>query len=775
MLEKPDAKIADASARRPSHVNNFDIGDKTHHQTTGSTHPVATSYTEGKWSQTPENLLLESNDYVNDSARLYNPFGENTVPEDGGTPLYKSLRGRLLTQSVARGLFGAAFFAAGSYMVEKYQPGEAIMDQTPLARPLAVMEKFLDSTLTKGATELVVKPAYYINAKLNDGDVSQVADLANEFMRFNKYAPVRHLAEHALNNPEEAIKNLDVYGNTWGQEMVQRTWSFASGSIGSSLGRNFVALVDPNHKVSWVNEGKVDFGEMVTSSAKQLWQIMAYNQMEDWFAGMFYTWQIRAQRGAYSNGFINRTEGENSAMPNLQTEGLSTQRRVSIEEKNGEFLATLGDSYAGANALDYQTRFMGYNFYTLVFRDLYNHLFRNHDDNDCYAKEEAPKNPVQSFGYGASETAKYLVKSFTKSMIYMAPSVMAFWPMRVGSSLNNHYLVDEQSGNLITTRPRAEGFEPIRMKDEQFVRTFNNGTALTDLDKIHISKQGSAAGAYEINEHLKGNQDLYLNDKKIRLDHGGKDSYAPFDDGNSAFDKGLGLLGKTNYHVTNALDKGFFQPSGKALHYVKQNILGLDTNQSDTLADASMVAKSFTGAAMSYTPYMIAKYEFANLWDTPVMDAAAYRMADGLFDLKPKEFFAGIKDVASVVAFQKVSDKTLANVGERRGLINSRYEAQCRKETKQEEIRHERQIEKLGERIDAHADHPMPDTNVTSMTHADRTKLDGSHIIRNENSINTIQAFNPKERPAKNSWAEHTNNQAEGTKEMATLNGATLA
>lgn len=769
LLEKPETSENDAGKQNFSFSRAFKVQGKDRYQSTTTQAAndivkfdrphghMSSSYQHGSWTQDPEDMLLGHNDYVNDSARLYSPFDDTEAALKGKNPLYKSLGGRLLTQTVARGLTGAAFFAVGSYMIDQYKPGADMQEQTWLGKPLRAVESLLNWSIAKPVEHVLIRPAY----RISGNDAVEAAEKAKKFLTFNQSAAKEFMVQKAQAETNPTIMADEVFGHTWAQEMVLRTWSFAAGSIGAAVGRNAVSIIDPHHKTSWINEGKIDIGDMIKSSAKEFFQIMTYNQMEDWFAAPMYTLQLRAMRqGVHNNGLFNKTESKNSAMWDMEAKGTNgNTRRVSINGDEG----SIGDSFSGAIAFDYQSRFMLYNYYTLIFRDLYNHLFKNHVGDECAPALEAPEDPVKSIGHNASETAKYLIKSLVKSQIYMAPAVMAFWPQRVGGAKNNHAFVDEATGQPLTTVPTMI-YNPDTDGKQLFVQTQENGDKITfPYGSIMVDPKDMNAHMQDANAHP-----IYRNENKIQFKGDNYDVYEAAKD--SFLGKGTNIPGK----VTDGLHKvstPVFEAGVSGYSKVKSQLTGQPTDDAHIQKVGSILARKYASAAISYLPYMTAKYETANMWDTPVMDAAAYRMADGLFALNPKEFWAGLKDVGNVIIFQPVSEETQNEVGKKRGLVNSRFEGKCRKDISQEKIKHDHAVERMEKRLNEELG---LQPNHKPHTHIDSTVHEQTRMQSNKKDKNNVVSFSRDQDKQSQDWTDYATNRQEQKESEQTLAGATI-
>jgi hypothetical protein len=656
--------------------------------------PVATFAAD----QTP--AWLGSNAHVNESARLYtNPFEATEAVLSGKEPLYKSLAGRVFTQSIARGVVGAAFFTAGCYMLKVWQPGVDIKDQHILAKAPEALSRLFDATVTKAVSAGVA---------LAGNSPEQV----EQIMTFNKF----HAKPHMLNDPNANI--AQIFGMTMGQEMVDRTWQFAAGSIGAALGRNLVAAFDPNVKKTWLKDGEIDFKQLAKSSLKQAWTIISYHQGEDWFAAPFYVWQVRAVRGGMDGG-LTAGAARDAAMWDFQNGGNGASERVNLSGTPPEMCGSL----QGTGAMDFQTRFMGYNFYTLLYRDLYNHL--GHTLNQVKERgvdlaAKLPDNPLETVTHGAAEATKYLMKTFVKSQIYMAPAMLAFWPQRVSMGRQNHMLIDENTGQLITTQP-TRAFDPTDPAhlSEKFIE---NG--------LSVPHAGIAARASDI----KAGNKLYSAEKEFVINRPDYDPYVPAKGG---LDQALAPLGRAQNAYAGWMNDRVAQPVAGAI----SNLTGMDG--AALAADAKWAANTFVGAQTAYMPYMTMKYETAQLYDTPKADAAIYTMLDGAFAFDGKKFWSGLKDIGNVITFQPLSDETQAHMGEKRGLVNSRFEAQCKGDAAQVKLKVEDYIDKKVKKAEAEGIH-IPESHVKEMKHEGVALAVAIQDQRNA-AKNNIKPFTRKE------------------------------
>ncbi len=395
----------------------------------------------------PIDRLTGHNPDTNESARIFtDPFEDYDIEGDDGQPLYKTMLGRAETKFVTRAIFAAATYTAASYMLKEWKIGVHGDDQTFLGKPLQMLADAFDKP---------VEIMHDIIERIG-GDT----EAFDHFMTFNKYKANPYMVEQAIDavksGADTVIENHQVFGMTFGQELVDRTFSFAAGSVGASLGREVVNALDPHVEKSWITDGKIDGRELINAITKKTWQIFSRNQMEDWFAGIPYVFSLRAGRGLMDGGLPGTDAAANAAMWDFHNGANGNSHTVTPE-------GMIGHSFEGTGIADFQSRFMSYNFYTLLFRDLYNAIA--HAMQEC--KENGLSLPSMSRDNHADESersllgeiGKYPFKTLIKSQIYMLPAVGVFWPQFIGLARDKGMLVDQETGNLVTTQPTLE-FDP---------------------------------------------------------------------------------------------------------------------------------------------------------------------------------------------------------------------------------------------------------------------------------------------------------------------------
>jgi hypothetical protein len=642
------------------------------------------------WNYTSE-VAGGSNPYVNYSAHLYtDPWEkEKQLQKNAGEPLYKSFSGRVATRLVSRGVIGSAFYTAGILALRSWDP-YLPYDEMPLVhKGLTRIAKGCDYVFGKPialATEGACRLAGMEREAAREWGVRATSRLKNRRSTFEgKLHGVFEEAKNKASARGKGHATVPVYsvnGRTLGEEMVGITFDFAMGSAGDALGREIMSLFDPNYHKSWIKDGRVDFGEMMKCMGKSAWRIVSYNQMEDWAAALPYVYQMRAQRKILSKIWPGGK--------------FSMDHNVGAMVLDKEY--NLQHSHLGLSATELQLRFMGYNFYTLMFRDMYNHCaskLHQWQDGGYHAPHfSLPDHPIDDAAHAISETVKYTAKSFMKSMLYMAPAVPFFWITRAPQYHNSCLFVQEGNGILsseqILPAEKQPGKEPEFKVVQADGKTRTSGYSRNFFGAQTARKATEQPQVYFGEENITNKVSGWLNKDfdPLAQEHA-----------KTWFEKLLFPIGRLNVRINHAFDQHIVKPLSETwvvngiLDHIKQDaawrqVLSRPDNAS--VFTRTAISNTYMNAALSYTPYMIAKYEAANHVDMPLFDAAAYRFLDGIHHLNWKDFKEGAKDMAQVVVRGPISEGTIREADKPRGLINSTYESTVSENKKQAALRQER-------------------------------------------------------------------------------------
>jgi hypothetical protein len=664
--------------------------------------------------------ILGHNIYVNESARIFtNPFEETDMALDNKRPWHETLGGRVGMQVVARSL-SAATFALGCYMLNKWEPGKKVSEQHVMGK----LPEAIASNLDKYVTPIFEKVLSFTGK--SPAEIEHI-------MTFNKFLAKSHMVQEAMNNP--AILNKKVYGMTMGQEWTDRTLQFALGSVGASVGIEVCKAVDPGLKKEYIDEdGKLDPVALGKYLLKRTWRIVMHDQMRDWAAGLPYIWDIRATRALMDNGFLDR-HAKDSAMWGLQNNDNGTTERAVIQ---GEKVEMQG-SMLGTGIFDFQRRFPDYNTYTMMYSDVYNHLshvFSKWQEQGWKVKLEFPENPLHTVTHGLKETIAYVIKTFVKTQAYMNPVMLTFWPMRTSIGKGNHMMVNQETGMPITTVPTYD-FNPGNL--EQWNQPFRQGDATAPHGGIFARPGDIRAGTQ-----------MYSGKEPVKLHI---PNYNPYrQPGKSRFEAGINRIGEFGANYANGLTE--------CLAPLLSNLSGISHN------DATDLVRTAGQTQMNYIFYMIAKNEMAQLADTPVWDAIGYAVADAILELKPGKLVNAVKDMGRAMTGQQISEENAAHVGEHRGLVNSRYEAQQSTAETQAKLRHARIEAKAEKELQqAIQSAETPSSQVQEPLHHGAT-VPTLGAVEKQSAANNIVRMKRTQQP---DWQDYTAQRAQEAEKQQTL------
>lgn len=565
---------------------------------------------------------------VNNSARLYQSHYSNVWDSERDKDRHPrwidSMPGRFGVRLFSRGLMGASFLTAGSWMLEKYIPASS------LSRSIMKNGQIVDEWAAlkeSDKTKYFISKILAVPAKFYDVTFGKPIGylFGEDYVRFRRSRNF---------NPDARASNK--MGRSYGEEAVNVTLDFAMGSIGDAWGRRLVGIADPNVKKEWIDkDGHIDWGKLAKATGRAAFDILSYNQMEDWFAAIPYVYQMRAQRHVLDSKWA----GSRVAMDhNLNGGGF----RV---DHTGKII----DDYALAGAIDLQLRFMGYNVYTLMFRDLYQHAKHMLDHRKDVEKPGHERNVLEEVG-------KYLMKTFVKANTYMLPSVPFFWAMRTSHSrleAPRIYVPEQGTARIVEFQKHGTNNVNVFRSQDRYRHPDRTDVGLrseTNPKKIDPIFPKSVTDR----EYLNPDWDPF---------------HPRYNSG--SLTAALRPLGKASAYLGEKL--------GDAVTTLR---LGGNTRETASRAKSDKSfwdqrnelhrwSQRFVNNSLSYTPYMIAKYEAANWWDTPQMDASIYRVLDGIDHFKGHEVKEGLKDFWHVIQRKPVSAETELMTHEQRGLINS--------------------------------------------------------------------------------------------------------
>jgi hypothetical protein len=480
----------------------------------------------------------------------------------GGEPTWSdSMRGRAGIRLVSRGIVGSLFFALGGRFAGKqlagYAPTTYRWDRT---KPLQALAKGVDVTLGSAIKHSV-------------GLAARIAHSPDE---------AKAIAERAVQFRNTLNGGL---GRSYGAEVVGVTFDFAMASVGDATARNVIEGLDPHTKKTWLVNDKgeaaapgekkhVDVGKALKGLGTTAWRIASKNQGEDWFAGISYVFQMKAQRSLLNKAFKGHAavfdENRNGGIYKLDNAG-----------------KIIGD-YQLPGVIDLHWRFVGYNWYTLMFREGYDQIatgFSRWKDQGFIVHPQLPgvvHHPLESTGW----LARYMTKSFIKANIYMQPAVLFFWPFRAPQS-----------------KWRAQAIHPDATTTAE----------IQDLSRF------TSAGPFD----------------RAIYEHYPTTGWAGME---TKLSKGLNYIGKVNDYAGAAavrVTKNWFTSPGTINRFMGNTV------------EREQLVRNYVNASFSYTPYMWAKAETALRVDARGPDGSLGEMDKAIYKLMHQAAHFQLKDVWS--------------------------------------------------------------------------------------------------------------------------------
>lgn len=522
-------------------------------------------YEKGARSSVGEASIRESHgEYL--FGRDYEDTSDDVVKKTNWTSYTAT---RMTARLFSRGIMGATFYALGQAatrnQMQFYRPDMPLNPRYPLHYIARFFDKVAAPPIKLLVRNMPLKS--HVNKEW----------LAEEMVTFReKFYGAMPKTKH----------NLEGSGRSLGHEVVAMTFDFAMGSVGDAWGRQITNALDPNITNSWYRDGHFDGRQFLDAVTRQGWKILTKNQGEDWAAALPYVYQIRWQRQALNN-----------VAPGFKF--LSDRVRGGWKvNRPGQIVG----SYSGALAIDLQLRFTGYNWYTLMFRDMYDSVADVVDDyrvDGAVPSLHWPDNPLQVALGGVAHSFRYVMKSGIKAFLYMTPSVPFFWMTRVPQGKYKgvaQYIAGPGDPRSVTDYLSAPNGEIYNYFDHH--------------DQVLAGGMVNYRGRPLANTSF--NKDFYP--------HGPKASVG-------TFDKMFDGFGHACYKAGEGLHKTI-RRTGMNYSWLSREYV-----------------HDWVNASMSYTPYMIAKTEFALRWDKPTMDRAIYRLLDGAAALNLGEVKGGLSDI----------------------------------------------------------------------------------------------------------------------------------
>ena len=572
-----------------------------------------------------------------------------------------STQGRAAIRVISRGLVGTLAFTLGGRIsrlqLMNYNPAEVEVSlKTLKEKPLQLIAKGFDVTFGK-----LVKEGTALVANARGLDAA-----AKEEMVWNatNFRPKAYY--HTQQNLTQGIHPMN--GRSLGAEMVAVSFDFAMASIGDASTRNFFQMIDPNIRKTWmVNDQGAMAGagekshfsplKFAQSVGRSTWRVLSKNQGEDWAVALPYVYQMKLQRKLLGKAFGDEMKGGKIVFDNGWNGGAL---KINNEGK------IIGD-YQMAGAADLHLRFVGYNIYTLIFRESYDrvsHMFKQWKQNDYQMHMPTEIHPID----GAVKGARYLVKSAIKASLYMTPAVVPFWLIRApqtkwrGGMINTE--MEKINGNhfnaIALKKPR--GRDDHLCKNPQGSMSLNEDTTSgrvmpglpsegekmyvrgLEIEKPFISKETAEGAAKDLGKMKSPYVSEVYKDYKPGV--------------TTAFSKIVNPFGKISYWLggkaagaAHKLDEKSWV--SKFLSQNEAHVLDPANNtEVYTKAARESFVRNLVDNSLAYTPYMFAKAEFGLRVDDSGgngkpgnMDKAIYRLIDNTATLKLGEAGKAVRDI----------------------------------------------------------------------------------------------------------------------------------
>jgi hypothetical protein len=544
---------------------------------------------------------------------------------------------RLAIRTFSRGVMGAAFFTVGGLVAKKWMHG------------YDVEKGFFDQTVRDeaGVTQAIRNPLNFI-AKLVDTVVGVPIEATVKAVTGNEELAKNSVLFRPTFRARSQADGLRPWGRSLGQEVVDVTFDFFCASIGDALGRDIIGFFDPNVKKDWINDkGHVDFPKAVHHALKSVTRYVTYNGGEDWAVAIPYVYFMKGQRKLidhFSPGFkYDSDQSKFGGSFKLAGNPIGADGKVDYHHS-----PHVVGSYALEGMLDLQTRFTVYNVGTLMYREMYNYLDnRIHGKTDhLYGDPSRPDNKKMGLLDKIGETAKWMARSAIKGVIIMTPAVPFFGVFRANQFKNEGLFIHPELGMMTrkdTKDPTGRKNKPV-FSAEPYIRP-----EVSDLD-VSYSRYNSSllknnGIPFERTGPMQGasaNPGAWVEDK-----------FHPYRVGHGIGERMSNSIARGQNKISHGFDQKLIALSNKNPTFMKGVKRSLGLNQKKDLTD---IFHPFARASMSYTPYMWAKAEAANLWDNGEMDMAAERVIDGAVKLNWREVKAGLGEVSNAILHKTMDD-----------------------------------------------------------------------------------------------------------------------
>ena len=544
---------------------------------------------------------------------------------DKNKPWADDPKTRLAIRMFSRGVLGAAFFAGGGLLAKKWMGRKDLsykgynasgsFSEAASNNPLQLISKLIDT--------VVGKP---IHATVKAITGSEVAAANAVTFRPTEYQ-------------RRGYDGKLAWGRTLGEETTMITFDFFCASIGDALGRDIAGWFDPSVKKTWMDDnGHIQIPKAIDAALKATTRYVTYNGGEDWAVAIPYAYFMKGQRALI-----------NKASPGFKYDFDRSINGGSFKLKDNKIVG----NYNMEGLMDLQSRFTVYNVGTLMFREAYDYIgnkLSGKQDNLYGAPDkESHKGVVDKAG----DLLKWVARSAVKGVIVMTPAVPFFWITRTPQTKHRSIFIDPEREAMLSNlsnpqKNKRNAVYAYNLANEK-VNTGSNLTYST-YDPSFNQVNGAPFSRTPVDGH------------KIEPLIQGK-SFNPYQKTFGVADGILNAAGSANNKIANA--------GNELALKLDQNVVAAKFNKTLGIENLSKFSRPFINASISYTPYMYAKAEFANMWDNGKMDMAAERMIDGAAKLNWGEFKSGAGEVWQSILRQPLKDAAREAEGQRRNKIDT--------------------------------------------------------------------------------------------------------
>jgi len=639
-------------------LSNNNIGDDPSADTKAQPDAPAASGNSGDLSKTspksPDVYAVPNNPLAEEIAHKHIDLTQKTWDESvTAKPWMSDPKSRLAVRAFSRGIMGAAFFTAGGMVARKWMRGYDVtksFSEQSHKNPLQFMAKLIDN---------VVGAPIEATVKAITGD--EVTAAKAVLFRPTFYPGTRH------------VGGGRTWGRSLGNEVVDITFDFFCASVGDAFGRDIVGFFDPNVKKEWMDDkGHIIAPKAIDATIKRLFRYVTYNGGEDWAVAIPYAYFMKGQRKLLNN-FSPGFKYDFDQAKNGGSFKMGGNPVVNGQLDHNHHSQVTG-TYALEGMLDLQNRFTVYNIGTMMYREMYDYVGnRIHGRVDhLYGAPDRPDDPKMGVLQRMEQVAKWMTRSAVKGVMIMTPSVPFFWITRATQSKHRGLFIHPEHGMMTRkddTDPTGLKNIPIEASDSSYNKEHIGKPVYYshyDHQAIHTQKRPYIRIG-PMNPSTANPSTWPSKIDPAFANYAGQ-KFSPYKEGAGISDKIFNGIGAGQQRVAKQLTPLAHwadNHSGALGARIKQS-WGVPATDSFT-----RFTQPFARASMSYTPYMYAKAEFANLWDSGKMDYAAERMIDGAFGLNWHEFKAGTSEVFNAMLHKPFADPNREVEAQRRIQIDT--------------------------------------------------------------------------------------------------------